>query len=290
VPELPVSAVVLTRNEELNLPRCLRSLAGLGEIFVVDSHSEDGTRAVAHAHGAQLVDFDWNGRYPKKKQWCLDNVPFRFDWVLYLDADEELTPELRDEIAALFAGGGPDHAGYFVRFDDVFLGRRLRYGHRMTKLVLLDRRRSRFDPYPDLDATTMWEVEGHYQPTVDGSTGVLRARAVHDDGKPLYEWIARHNRYSDWEAVVRGRDALARSSEAQPGARRWLKRVFDRVPAKAPAFFLWSYVLRGGFLDGRAGLHFALAKSFYYWQVDLKTRELRARSGSQAVGELERAR
>ena len=282
MPDITAAAVVLTKDEEANIARCLDSLEGFAQVFVVDSRSADRTREVAAARGAVVVDFDWNRRYPKKKQWALENLPFEHDWVLYVDADEELTPELRDEIARVL-GDGPRHAAYFVSYDDVFLGRTLRHGHRSLKLVLLDRRRVRYDEYPDLDVEHMWEVEGHYQPTVDGTTGMLRARARHHDAKSLYHWLARHNRYSDWEARLRRRRAVAGRAEAQRGARSELKRVFDRLPAKGAAFFLYSYVLRLGFLDGRAGFHFATAKAFYYWQVGAKMRELEVDEASAGV-------
>jgi glycosyltransferase involved in cell wall biosynthesis len=271
---VPVSVVVMTKNEERNVVACLDSLQRFDEVFVVDSRSTDRTRALAEARGANVVDFEWDGGYPKKKQWCLEQLPFSHEWVLYVDADERVTPELADEIERTLAAA-PAHAGFFLGLDYVFLGRLLRHGHRVFKLALVDRRRARFLDYPDLDAENMWEVEGHYQPAVDGSTDVLRGRLVHEDHDTLFEWFARHNRYSDWEAVLRAKGALTNDREAQPGARRTLKKAFGRMPFKGLLSFFYAYVFRLGFLDGRAGFQFAVAKAFYYWQVDLKLRELR---------------
>src|SRR4051812_45933268 len=95
---IPVSVIVLTRNEEANLGRCLASTERFSEVFVVDSLSIDGTREIAESCGARVVTFEWNGEYPKKKQWALESLPFSHDWVFYLDADEELTPDLVNEI------------------------------------------------------------------------------------------------------------------------------------------------------------------------------------------------
>lgn len=103
--------------------------------------------------------FQWNGCYPKKKQWCLDNLPLRHPWVLYCDADERITSELADEIA-LAISGEPVVAGYFIRGQPVFGGVRHRHGAWNRKLALIDRRRASFPSYPDLDIDTMWEVEG----------------------------------------------------------------------------------------------------------------------------------
>ncbi len=269
---IPVSVVVMTKNEETNLGKCLASVERFDEVFVVDSRSEDRTAELAREAGAKVVEFDWNGRYPKKKQWCLENLPFRHDFVLYLDADEELTPPLVDEIAG-HAARGFDRAGYFVGYDYVFLGRRLRHGLRVYKLVLFDRRRARYVERDDLDVETMWEVEGHYQPRIDGPIGALQARMLHRDEVGLYHYFERHNRYSDWEAALRSRDGIGRDDETQIGRRSGLKRTFAKMPFRPLGIFVYSYVLAGGFLDGRAGFNYAVSRGFYYWQIGLKLRE-----------------
>jgi glycosyltransferase involved in cell wall biosynthesis len=270
---LPVSVIVMTKNEEQNIVACLRALSNFDEIFVVDSASADRTRELAELHGANVMPFVWSGGYPKKKQWCLDNLPLRNDWVIYVDADEEVTPAVVDEIASLFANG-PSCSGYFVAYDYVFAGRILRHGHRLMKLILVDRNRAYFPPYDDLDVANRWEVEGHYQPKLVGPAGRLSARMLHHDHDTLFHWIERHNRYSNWEALLRVRGELPRPDDTQPRFRGSLKAWFNRLPAKGLVAFLWSYVARLGFLDGRAGFHFAVARGFYYWQIELKMREL----------------
>lgn len=270
---IPVSVVVMTRNEAANIPACLASLSRFDQIFVVDSRSSDATVAIVRRHGLDPVRFDWNGRYPKKKQWCLDTLPFRRDWVLFVDADERVTPSLADELAARFAPPGPPAgvAAFFVDSRPVVLGRRLRFGTRYRKIALIDRAKARFPDCHDLDIDRMWEVEGHYQPLVDGAIRRLKAPLLHDDLKPLSTWFARHDRYSDWEAVLEeepSRRDAALSAET-PG-RRVLKRIFRRLPARPLLVFLHAYVLRLGFLDGVAGLHHATGRAFYYWQVSYK--------------------
>ena len=100
---IPVSVVVMTRNEAQNIGPCLEALSRFDQVFVVDSGSGDGTAEIAAGLGATVVPFQWNGAYPKKKQWCLENLPFRHVWVLYCDADERITPQLGDEIALLMS-------------------------------------------------------------------------------------------------------------------------------------------------------------------------------------------
>ncbi|MBP2296722.1 glycosyltransferase family 2 protein [Azospirillum rugosum] len=269
---IPVSVVVMTRNEAANLPHCLPALGRFAQVFVVDSGSSDGTVSIARSLGATVVPFRWNGRYPKKKQWCLDHLPFRHDWVLFVDADERLDETLVAEIARLMEDG-PRHAGYFIDGRPVFLGQRLRFGAGNRKLALLDRRRARFPEVPDLDVAAMWEVEGHYQPEIAGSVGRLRHAMEHADEKPLSAWFDRHNRYSDWEAALRADGRMAALIGKETGLRRWLKRVLHRAPGRPMLVFLHAYLLRLGFLDGRAGLHHALARAFYYWQVGVKMRD-----------------
>jgi glycosyltransferase involved in cell wall biosynthesis len=269
---IPASVIVLTRDEEANLPKCLASASGFSEVFVVDSGSNDLTPEIAAERGAQLVEFEWNGGYPKKKQWALENLPFSNDWVLYLDGDEEVTRGLTNEISAVLAE--PQCAGYFVHLDYRFLGRTLRHGHHVRKLILFDRTRGRFEERDDLEAENMWEVEGHYQPRIEGSVGTLQSPLLHDDHDSLYHYFERHNRYSDWEAVMR-RKANG-SHEKNTSSRK--KAIFNAMPLKPFAFFVHSYLVRGGFLDGRAGYHYALAKAFYYWQIRVKELELEERA------------
>lgn len=278
---IPISVVVMTRDEAVNLAHCLAPLRRFAQVFVVDSASTDGTPDIARAWGATVTPFRWNGRHPKKKQWCLENLPFAHDWVLYVDADERLTPALVDELAGLMARG-PACAGYIVAGRPVFLGRRLRFGAGNAKLALLDRRRARFPEVPDLDVAAMWEVEGHYQPLVDGPVGRLRAPLLHTDDKPLAAWFDRHNRYSDWEAALRADGRMAALIALDRPRRRLLKRLLHAMPLRPLAVFLHAYVLKLGFLDGAAGLHHALARAFYYWQIGVKTRQAASLTASRS--------
>lgn len=280
---VPVSVVVMTRNEAANLPLCLPALAPFAEVFVVDSDSTDGTVAIARAHAAVVVPFRWNGAYPKKKQWCLDRLPFAHDWVFFVDADERPTPALVREVAALMAAG-PRAAGYYVDGQPVFLGRRLRFGAWNRKLALLDRRRARFAEVDDLDVAAMWEVEGHYQPIIDGPVHRLRHPLLHDDRKPLSAWFDRHNRYSDWEAALAADGRRADLDRQDRGHRCWLKRGLAAVPLRPLAVFLHAYVWRLGMLDGAAGLHHAVSRAFYHWQIAVKRRAAAAATRSPAAG------
>jgi glycosyltransferase involved in cell wall biosynthesis len=274
-----VSVGIITKNEAASLPDCLRSVARLDDVWVVDSGSSDGTQDIARAHGANVMEFRWNGKYPKKKQWTLDEVPFKYAWVLMLDADERVTPQLLSELSATIESD-PTQGAFDVELDYVFLGRTLRYGHRVRKRILLHRERTRFPDVADLDVANMWEVEGHYQPVVIGETGLLSARLRHEDRDTLFDWFSRHNRYSDWEA------ALAVSGEAARirGQRSQLGSLFARLPLKPLTFFVYSFAVRRGFRDGYPGFAYSLLQAQYYWHINLKVRELRRLSSEGSLG------
>jgi glycosyltransferase involved in cell wall biosynthesis len=221
---IPCSVIVLTKNEEQNIRKCLNSVAAFDQVFVVDSSSTDKTCDIAQELGASVVQFNWNGKYPKKKGWSLENLPFRHDWILYVDADEELKPAGALEIARTLEVESRDlrHAGFFVGYDYVFLNRILKHGFRTYKLILVDRHRSRFLEYDDLGAGSLGEIEGHYQPAIDGKVGVLKERMIHRDHDSLFHYFDRHNRYSDWEAFRRKKGLVGLKDEADIGMRKRL--------------------------------------------------------------------
>lgn len=267
---LPITVLVQTKNEEASIETCLRSLRAFDEIVVVDSNSTDRTQQLAKALGAKIVVFSWNRRYPKKKQWQLDNVETRNDWVLFLDADERPTKALIQELQSLFRVGRPVAAAYDIPLDYVFAGTLLRHGHRVVKRALVNRTLVSFPPVDDLGAPGMGELEGHYQPVVVGTAGRLRSPLLHDDPDPVSTWLERHNRYSDWEAYLR-RKPDTRNEVGRLRSRQG--RLFNAAPGKPLLFFAYCYLFRGGFLDGRAGFDYAVGLSFYYWQIGLKLRE-----------------
>lgn len=272
--KLPITVLVQTKNEEVGLSACLSGLSDFDEVVVVDSMSDDRTAAIATESGFRVVNFAWDGRYPKKKQWQLNNVETRNEWVLFMDADETPTRALISELQVVFAQHPPSVGAFDIDLDYVFAGRLLRHGHRVTKRCLIRRGAAWFPEMDDLSVPGMGELEGHYQPEVSGSARRLKGRILHNDLDPVSSWFARHNRYSDWEAHLRQR-AAARSDVRR--ARTLKGRVFDAVPFKPLAFFIYSYLLRAGLLDGRAGFDYAFALSAYYWQIGLKERELRSK-------------
>jgi glycosyltransferase involved in cell wall biosynthesis len=281
--KIPITVLIQTKNEALSIVECIDAvLPHFSQVIVVDSNSEDATQFLAHGAGAQVVNFTWNGAYPKKKQWQLDNLEDVNEYVLFLDADEVPSRDLIKELQHLSESGGlKKHAAYDVQLDYVFCGKVLRHGHTVTKRALVRPGSVSFPTVDDADLPGMGELEGHYQPIVSGSTGKLRGRIVHDDRDPLFGWFERHNRYSEWESHLR----LKQSTKDQVAKLRSKQgRIFDKAPFKPFMFFVYSVVIRGGFRDGREGIQYAIALASYYWQTDLKYQDLRRRQTKSSKG------
>jgi glycosyltransferase involved in cell wall biosynthesis len=277
--KIPVSVVILTKNEELAIQKCIESVQDFDQILVFDSNSTDKTLEICSELKIQVIDFIWNGQYPKKKQWALENSAIRNDWVLFLDADERAGSEFVAEIREMFASKAfVDFGAFDVNLDYFFLGKKLKYGHKVRKRAVVNRLYCKFPEFDDLGVSNMWEVEGHYQPNCIKKVGRISVGIQHEDPDPLYDYFARHNRYSDWEAEIRHNKVLqqkVRSSRTNKG------QVFDRFPIKPLFFFIYSFFLKAGFLDGRSGLQYATALSVYYWQVDLKVFEKRKNASTK---------
>jgi len=269
--KIPASVLIQTKNEEASIERCLAALSDFDEVIVVDSNSADRTAELAAAGGATVINFTWNGAYPQKKQWQLEHAPTRHPWILFLDADEFPSRELIEEIVVIVSDPLERRVAFDIPISYHFAGKVLKHGHRVVKRSLLKRGFNRYEDTGLVNLPVMTELEVHYQPEATGEVGRTAGLLAHHDLDPVRTWFERHNKYSDWEAYIHADPAMrrsVRSSKSQQGQR------FDVVPFKPFAFWVYSYIVRGGFLDGRAGLDYAVALATYYWQIGLKTREL----------------
>lgn len=280
---LPLTVVVPVRNEEVNLPACLASVAGWAErVVVVDSGSTDRTVAVAEGAGAEVVQFRWDGRFPKKRNWALRNAGLATPWVLFLDADEVPPREWWEEVAGELPRTG--HAGYWVRHANEFLGRRLEHGDRIWKLCLFRVGAGEYERIEE-DHWSHLDMEVHEHPVLAGTTGRLKTPVRHRDFKGLAAWKAKHAAYAEWEAR-----RWARLQEAGPEAWEALtprQRVkYRNLPRWwfAPAYLVAAVVVRGGFRDGRAGLVHAWLKAGYFADIRRRLRRARAGAGVSAGG------
>jgi len=196
-----VTVIVPVRNEAKNLPRCLQSLERFGEVYVIDSQSEDATVEIARSHNAKVVQFFYTGGWPKKRQWALDTLPLVHEWVLLLDADEILTAALTAEIERVVASREAD--GYFLKLQMFFLNRPLRFsGASFWKMSLFRRGKGAYECRLRDQDSSMADMEIHEHVVVEGKTGYLRNPLIHHNVESLSRYIEKHNEYSNWEAGV----------------------------------------------------------------------------------------
>jgi glycosyltransferase involved in cell wall biosynthesis len=271
-----IEVVIPTFNEEMNLRHALASVVGWADrVHVVDSESKDKTRDIAESFGANVVIQPWLG-YAKQKNWALNNLPLRADWIFILDADESITPELRDEILRVAAQPVHSviHAGFYVNRLTYFLGRPIRHcGYYPSyNLRLFKRGKARYE-----------EREVHEHMIVEGTSGRLTQQMLHEDRRGLEHLIAKHNRYSTLEAREltreRGQERQESTGPLERGIamRRWLKRhVLPRLPLSGFWRFFYMYILRLGILDGVTGLRFCFLLATYDIFISLKLAEIKA--------------
>lgn len=259
--KIAVSVIVATLNEEKNLARCLSSLENFDEVIVLDSNSTDKTPEIARSFGATYVPFTWNGQYPKKRQWALDNLALKHDRVFFIDADEEATPALCDEIASL----DWKTPGYFVRGYYVVNGKTLRYGVYNKKLCLFDRRMISFPVVNDLMISGMGEIEGHYQPVVTAGARVkfplLKQAVLHHALEDRAKYVFRHSEYTKWR---HGMDAFKAHPKDPVLWRQIMKILYRNMPLKGVFFFIYYYFMRLGILEYKNNLAIYREKQKYH--------------------------
>jgi glycosyltransferase involved in cell wall biosynthesis len=288
----PLTVLLTTRNEEVNLERTLESVHGFADqIFVIDSESADRTVAIARRYADQVVALPYeHGRIiPWIFQWGLDNLPIRNEWILILEADQALTEPLRGEIGALLARPAVAEDGFYIRRRQIFRGRPIRFGGygRKRLLKLFRRGRGELDP-----------LEQDTRVYVRGRVGNLKA--------PLEEWnkkedailfyLQKHLRYAEafaQEELARRRDGVEWKAAPRlfgtPDERvLWLKRLYYRLPlfVRPALYFAYRYFFLLGILDGKNGFVFHFLQAFWFrLVVDIRLRELLATPHPPAGGE-----
>jgi len=270
----PITILIPTKNEEVNLPHALASVIDwAADVFVLDSGSTDRTEQIAREAGAHFVFHPWEG-YARQKNWGLDNLPIRTRWVFILDADEVITPPLRDELIAIATADTCPENGFYVNRYLLFLGRRIRHcGYYPSWNVRFFRHgKARYE-----------DREVHEHMIVDGRVGYLRGLMEHYDRRGLAYFIAKHNEYSTLEAREIFRIQQDQASGTMDSGfwsgpvarRRWIKRhIWPRVPARSFVRWFYMYILRLGILDGWVGIHFCFLIAVYEHQITLKLAEL----------------
>lgn len=266
--KIPVSIIVSVKNEEKNLPLCLAELSEFDEVWVVDSASVDRTPEIVREFGFKLIDFKWDGKFPKKRNWALRNLPLKNDWALFLDADERLTSEFKQEIQEKIKK--TDCVGFWLSYENYFMGKKLKYGDKMRKLALFRKGSGEYEQIFE-DSWSHLDMEVHEHPVLTGQIGEIKTSLIHNDYKGLEKYIDRHNAYSTWEA----NRYLNLKKSGFPGlnSRQKLKYRLMTTGFLPIIYFIGSYFLKFGFLDGRAGYYLAKYKAYYFFQIQTKILE-----------------
>ncbi|MBX7190680.1 MAG: glycosyltransferase family 2 protein [Sandaracinaceae bacterium] len=291
---VPLTVLVPAKSEASNIVECLRRLRWAEQVAVVDSGSKDDTVALTQAMGCEVYWFDFPNHspdgWPKKRNWALETLPLRHEWVLFMDADEHMTPELAAEIADVLAGRrkparGGSGDGWWINRKLIFMGRWIEHcGYYPSwNLRLFKHALGRFERMTTQGDTGSGDMEVHEHVTLaTGPAGYLENDFLHYAYADIASWVEKHNRYSSWEAHV-AREGHADGLGASPFGngierKRWIKQMSRQVPARPTLRFMYHYVLRGGFRDGYPGWVLCRLLGMYEFLSVAKEQELRTRA------------
>lgn len=270
---MSISILILTKDEEVNLPLCLEAATWSDDVVVLDSGSSDRTVEIARSFGARVFERPWDNE-PAQRGYSL-TLPFKYPWVYNPDADEVATPSLIAEMRTTVANSANDAVCYRVRRKDMLMGRWLRhaslYPTWLPRLFRPDK--IRFERLINMNYLA------------DGPEGRLREHMIHYSfNKGLAAWLEKHNAYSTAEASeamriltetkIDWRPLFSRSAVER---RKALKNLSFRMPMRPILRFLYNYIVRGGVLDGRAGLMYCRLVMMYEFMIDIKVQEMRRR-------------
>jgi glycosyltransferase involved in cell wall biosynthesis len=279
-----IAVVIITFNEAANLGHALQSVAGWSnETYVLDSLSTDATVEIAHRFGVQTFQHPFED-YARQRNYALDNLPIRSEWILFLDADEWLSEETKATISAVIQGS-PVENGFFLTYRLIWMGRWIRRGYYPTWILRLFRKgKARCDDRA---------INEHM--IVDGATARLHCDLMHEDRKGISAWVRKHNEYASGEAREMFRSRTDRESQeidasllgSQAQRKRWVRYfVWNRLPpiVRPLFYFTYRYVLRFGFLDGMPAFVFHFLHGLWYpMLIDIKYLELRRAQASGQV-------
>lgn len=271
---LDLTIAIPVKNEEKNLPGCLDAIGHdlAKKIVVIDSSSTDSTPDIAKRAGAEYINFEWDGKFPKKRNWFLRNHSPETKWVLFLDADEFLTPNFKSELSRTL-GSDLQVDGYWLNYNIYFMGKPLKGGYPLKKLALFEVGAGEYERIDEEKWSSM-DMEIHEHPILPGEVGEIKARIDHRDLRGIDSYMQKHSEYAAWEAA---RYVKMRHNPAEWKNYTWKQKIKYRLMRTiwlAPVFFFGSYFLMGGFRDGKRGFVFAILKMSYFSQIYSRIKEM----------------
>ncbi|MCG6885603.1 MAG: glycosyltransferase family 2 protein [Proteobacteria bacterium] len=274
---IPVTVMIFTLNEEINLPYCLDSLAGFDEVIVIDSFSTDQSEKICRQRDIEFYQHRFEG-FGSQRNWAFANVPSRHDWILVLDADERVPPELAEEIRIRINQVPETVGAYRLKRRFYLWGRWLKYSSLYPTWVvrLVHKEKTRYIN------------RGHAETQqVNGVIADLAHDLIDENHKGIDEWFERQSRYASKDAEYELSQAGAQKIwpailSRNPLARRAAFKAFvSRLPARGWLYFIYAYVWRRGFLDGRDGLEFCRMRAMYQTLVTIKKYDMQKNRSSR---------
>lgn len=271
---LDLTIVIPVKNEAQHLPKCLEAIGNnfAKKIIVVDSSSTDETPEIAAQYGAELINFTWDGHFPKKRNWYLRNHRPDTTWVMFLDADEYLTDNFKIELISRLKNN-TQHQGFILHFSIYFMNKKMTGGYPLKKLALFRVGAGEYERIEE-NRWSQMDMEIHEHPVIEGSIGVIRSRIDHREQKSIESYWNKHLEYACWEAM-----RYIKIKENKTDASKWsffqkLKYFLIQTPLIGPIFFIGSYFFMGGFINGYRGLAFNILKAAYFTLIYCKIKEL----------------
>lgn len=275
---LDLTIAIPVKNEEKNLRGCLEAIgkALAQKIVIIDSGSTDRTIDIAKEYGAEVITFNWNGQFPKKRNWYLRNYTPKTKWILFLDADEYMTSHFKEELKVALRATSDQKAisGYWLNYTIYFLGKKLKGGYPLKKLALFKVGAGEYEKIDENQWSSM-DMEIHEHPILKGEISEIKSKIDHRDFRGLTSYADKHNQYAAWEA--------ARFSQIMNNTNlrkqfTWKQRIKYKLIDSVwigPVFFFGSYFFMGGFRDGARGFAFAILKMSYFTQIYCRLQEFK---------------
>lgn len=261
-----LTIVVPVKNEEKNLPSCLENIKPFKNVIIVDSGSTDRTLDIAAEYGREIVQFEWNGQFPKKRNWLLRNYKFDTPWVMFLDADERITEGWLQEASEKICNVRDDVDAFICYYDNWFMDRMLRHGDVMRKTAILRVGRGEYERIEENNWSKL-DMEIHEHLHVKGRIEEINARLEHHDKRSLESYYAKHEEYANWEA---NRYKALKGDYSKLTRRQRIKYGLIKQWWFGFAYFCACYFLKGGWLDGKPGYVFARGKWKYFANIRKK--------------------
>jgi len=265
-----ITAIILTYNEEKNLKDCLESIKDLvSDTLIVDSFSSDKTLEIAKSYGCSIIQHEFK-YHSDQYNYAIQNYDFKSKWILWIDADERLTKESSQEIARLIKEHDEDDInGIFLRFKLFFLGKYLKHGGNYPFLKL-----------------SVYKIDKTYCENKkmdehiilkEGKTIEVKYDSLHRPNVSLFEWINKHNRYSELERDdFFNRSNIVENYSGINKKKSKLKKIYYKLPSgfRAKIYYFYRFIIKGGFLDGKPGKYYCFLQAYWYrYLIDIKIYE-----------------